>query len=92
MNGSLIHHLFPTLDSDSLYPNIEVSVANESAPQWDSLPKKVWVIWMDGYETAPVTHKVAFTVMKHRFEKRGFSVNLVTFENAEEYLGREIMD
>ena len=28
MNGSLIHHLFPTLSSDSLYPNIEVSVAN----------------------------------------------------------------
>ena len=64
-----------------------MSVANQSAPQWNSLPKKVWVIWMTGYETAPVTNKVAFTIMKRRFEKKGYSVNLVTSDNAEENLG-----
>ena len=91
MVGSLVHHIFPTLGNDSLYNNPEVSLADTTAPQWKSLPKKVWAVWLTGYETAPVTNKVAFAVMKRRFASRGYSVNLVTLANAEELLGKETM-
>ena len=43
MNGSLVHKLLPNLKM--VYPDPEVSTTNQSAPQWDSLPKKVWTIW-----------------------------------------------
>ena len=60
MNGSLVHRLFPELTSDNVYNNPEVSVTNNSAPQWNSLPKYVWVIWTTGYSSAPVTNQLAF--------------------------------
>ena len=91
MNGSLIYSAFPDLAADSLYPDPEISVTNESAPQWTSLPKKVWVIWLTGLDSAPVTNRVAYAVMKRRFESRGYSVHMVDLKNAIDYLGNATM-
>ena len=91
MKGSFMHHLFPDLSSDFLYDNPEVSFTDPNAPQWTSLPKKVWTIWLTGYESAPISNKVAFATMKARFERSGYTVHLVTLENAEEFLGSETM-
>ena len=91
MNGSLIYSAFPDLAADSLYPDPEISVTNESAPQWTSLPKKVWVIWLTGLDSAPVTNRVAYAVIKRRFESRGYSVHMVDLKNAIDYLGNATM-
>ena len=68
-----------------------MSVTNSSAPQWDALPQNLWTIWLTGYESAPITNKVSFAVMKSRFEKKGFKVHLVDLQNANQYLGQETM-
>ena len=45
------------------------------------------MIWLTGYESAPATNKVAFTIIKKRFKDAGFSVHLVTLENVVDFLG-----
>ena len=91
MKDSFLHKTYPKIPNSWLYLNPEVDSTNSSAPVWNSLPKKVWTIWLTGYESAPITSKVAYAIMKKRFESKGFSVHLIDLKNAADYLGKATM-
>ena len=65
---------------------------NESAPQWDSLPKKVWAIWDSGLKNSKAVHQLAVANMRRKVKESGFTLYFVDKSNVGEYLEKEVLD
>ena len=59
MEGSFIHQLFFQGQKENfIIPSPERPFVNETNPQWEMLPKIIWVFWDAGIRNAPLVDQI----------------------------------
>ena len=72
MKGSILSRLFPNALKHRIYRNPEVADRGQAGVVWSRLPKKIWVMWTSGLDSAPFSNRIAYEVMKNKLVSQGY--------------------